>query len=70
MNPHSPLEVANERHRTVVENVEHEVRQLHGASHERTPRCLTCIDPHTQLYELYPCPTLRVVRKLVRMSRS
>lgn len=69
----TPLELANQRHNADLLDVEREVRQIHHPVPEDTgtgPWCVTCTDPATLLPELWPCPTVRVVRKLIRVSRA
>lgn len=53
-----------------LQMIEHDVRLIHGATSHPTPTCRVCVDVTTGTHELYPCPTLRTVRRILRVSRA
>jgi hypothetical protein len=49
------------------QQIEHELRQLHRCTDDLPLQCVTCTDIDG-VPELFPCPTLRVTRRLIRLQ--
>lgn len=61
-----PAGVATPPEVKLGQDIERELRQLHHPTDDSPVQCTTCVDRQGQP-ELWPCPTLRIARRLIRV---